>query len=70
MGQQADVAPALWEPLSWPGDGRGLDSVMVAEGMWRSPGPLQKGWDPRGPSSFFLQHTLPTAFLSSTFSRL
>lgn len=45
-GQQADVVPALSEPLSWPGGGKGLGSVMVAEGAFKAPLP-----SPSAPSS-------------------
>lgn len=31
------MVPALSEPLSWPRGGKGLGSVMVAEGAFKAP---------------------------------
>lgn len=53
--QQAGVVPALSKPLSWPGDGKGLGHVTVAEGAWRS---LGGGLGSEGSLPPASQHTL------------
>lgn len=40
---------------------------MVAEGTCQSPGPLQKGWGPRGPPSPSPWHTLPRSLPLACF---
>lgn len=59
QGAAGRCGPCVLKSPGWPGDRRGLDSVMVSEGAWRSPGPLGQGWGLSGPASSSLPAPRP-----------